>query len=70
MEIKIGDYVLEDNKLYVIMDISTSTIGTFYDLKAIEGNRLYRAVPRNMLRHADKIIPAEKLTKMMRLLYY
>lgn len=69
-DLKVGDYVIERKEIYVVMDIHTDTTGTFYDLKGYKDGSCVKAIPRNRLRHADKLISKAKLSeKMLKILY-
>ena len=74
-DIRPGDWLLDRHKqLYRVIDVHTDTLGTYYDIKSSRsyekgGFVTYKSVPRNYLRHAFKVIPEEKMTKMMKILY-
>lgn len=75
----------KEKQLFRITDMYYDPTGTFYDIKTVkslkESNtystsylldnipRTIRAVPRNVLRHMGKIIPEEKMTKIVKILY-
>ena len=69
-DLKVGDYILTNKYLYVVMDIYTDTTGTYYDLKGIRGGEYVKAIPRNKLRHAERLISkAELSSKSIKILY-
>lgn len=69
-DLKVGDYVITHKELYVVMDIHVDINGTYYDLKGYRDGSCTKAVPRNRLRHADKLISKNKLSeKMLKILY-
>jgi len=75
MEVKVGDYLLtKENQLFRIMDVYTDTTGTYYDIKSFKRRPTYevstiKSVPRNYLRHLGSVIPEEKMTKAIKILY-
>lgn len=85
MEINVGDYLLtHDYQLFQIIDKDTTLSGsTSYDLRATKrrlvgvpdfGNCFYeypthKAIGRHTLRHMGVIIPVQKMTPAMKLLY-
>lgn len=82
-QIRAGDYFLTHEKqLFRIVDVYTDTSGTYYDLRScskpkpimqedgdVDWARNIRGVPRNEFRHMGKVIPEEKITKAMKILY-
>lgn len=70
MEIKAGDYLItEEKQLFRIVDIHVDTKGIYYDIKNFNDAGLLRSIPRNVLKHMGKIIPEEKATKSIKILY-
>lgn len=85
MEVKVGDFLLtKDKTLYRIVDISTDASGTYFDIKSYKTfvaetskelryldwqYRYIRAIPRNEFRHLGKVIPQEKISKTLKILY-
>jgi hypothetical protein len=85
MKIKPGDFLLtKEKQLFRIMDVYTDTTGTYYDIKSYKAtstvynvsskerkgiHQYIRAIPRNRFRHLGKVIPEDKITKTMKILY-
>lgn len=84
MEIKIGDYILTDDKeLYRIVNIDREPGRVTYDIKSYKPNgethftsnatfRMYteyKGVSRRYLRSLGSIIPEEKATRAFKILF-
>lgn len=85
MEIKIGDYLLTPEKeLFRVVDQHVDGFGTYYDIKSLKTTEIVeisssyphmyipktlRSVPKNVLKHMGKIIPEEKISKTLKILY-
>jgi hypothetical protein len=84
MKAKAGDYLLtKEKQLFRIVDIHTDSTGTYYDIKSCRTENVkfcngdllgwttqyIRGIPRNRFRHLGKVIPEDKITKTLKILY-
>jgi hypothetical protein len=83
MTIKAGDYLLtKEKQLFRIVNVHTDTSGTYYDIKSYRSENFkfnngdlgwttqyIQGIPRNRFRHLGKVIPEDKITKTLKILY-